>query len=841
MATRRPGPSYQHLRTYNSGVNGDGQPLPSDLVEGEISINLSTQRMYSARQAAEYFPAVEGLASDSDFIRIDSDFGFPGSNYTLVVGTKIRVFSMTGFDSETLPFNRRYAGITLEAPTNTQTVTGLPTKPASLRWRMNGGLDSDVSAFAAVRARDFMPTPTDTIPYLHYTNPSTFDSDTPVVEGGTGLPGIAAKIALYVDNANNIKTDAASGGIPAAQLFWGNDSELPNRYGWNVYFDNTRLSPAYPDSGTLYIWYDSALPQNYNTLPAAKPANITPDSDFVRYFNYTQEPLYAVIQSASQTRPNTQFPFYDSETIVPGSSFVELLVDATLYLPEFTTRVFTSAQPFRTTTILKNTGPANCLLLQGLRGNEASQTPNLQTWARLRQLSGENEIFKVNNVPYVAWTPPGYSVPLGSAYAETGEFWIDNYPGNGGTREAANPGVLNWLDDTLSGNAYVQSVARGYAQQIHTLFPAFTNIQIRDAMLSGVYNPGTDSELYPARQLVFDGADSEVLSPTTTWYEWRTIPSVSNLDPQPETRAYIPDYGLRLRPDQLGRYVPFDNPTGVDSDAWGLFIGGLNIVSPTARQVRRVLGPYYGTQGQSSRGGVNPPGWFVASLANSVEVFANGVRLLEGVDFNFTEDKYIVPTAMWSPRAQDATIIVYYTPAVNDTVASRNVQQIVSDGRGSGAYQLDANIGADYQLTDVYINGVLQIPQEDYTFQLISTLYYVVFAQPPQFGDVISLLGYTEIQVSTLVNNRQANYVPQADYAANTTFGPFFGYVADGPDFTSSNGIDVLVNGVSLDVTIDYSYTSSAMTNETYVTLVNPIRAQDRLKVILFTTATPSP
>jgi len=42
---------YQHRRTYSSNVNGDGRPLASDILEGEIALNLTTQKMYTKKSA----------------------------------------------------------------------------------------------------------------------------------------------------------------------------------------------------------------------------------------------------------------------------------------------------------------------------------------------------------------------------------------------------------------------------------------------------------------------------------------------------------------------------------------------------------------------------------------------------------------------------------------------------------------------------------------------------------------------------------------------------------------------------------------------------------------------
>tara|TARA_R100001509_G_scaffold97248_1_gene56594 strand:- start:27 stop:803 length:777 start_codon:yes stop_codon:yes gene_type:complete len=40
----------QHRRSRINGVNGEGQPLPSQVLEGEIAMNLVTRKLYSKRQ-----------------------------------------------------------------------------------------------------------------------------------------------------------------------------------------------------------------------------------------------------------------------------------------------------------------------------------------------------------------------------------------------------------------------------------------------------------------------------------------------------------------------------------------------------------------------------------------------------------------------------------------------------------------------------------------------------------------------------------------------------------------------------------------------------------------------
>tara|TARA_R110000772_G_scaffold2863_10_gene10485 strand:- start:3234 stop:4547 length:1314 start_codon:yes stop_codon:yes gene_type:complete len=51
---------YQHRRTYSSNVNGDGRPVAGDILEGEIAINLTTEKLYTKKNA---FTAVDYAAT----------------------------------------------------------------------------------------------------------------------------------------------------------------------------------------------------------------------------------------------------------------------------------------------------------------------------------------------------------------------------------------------------------------------------------------------------------------------------------------------------------------------------------------------------------------------------------------------------------------------------------------------------------------------------------------------------------------------------------------------------------------------------------------------------------
>lgn len=89
----------QHRRSRISGVNGEGQPLASQILEGEIAINLETRKLYTKRQmfntytfgqtvtgfdeAAGYIITINDIDFDSDIANIA--YTINGSNKTLVL------------------------------------------------------------------------------------------------------------------------------------------------------------------------------------------------------------------------------------------------------------------------------------------------------------------------------------------------------------------------------------------------------------------------------------------------------------------------------------------------------------------------------------------------------------------------------------------------------------------------------------------------------------------------------------------------------------------------------------------------------------------------------------
>jgi len=89
----------QHRRSRISGVNGEGQPLPSQVLEGEIAINLITRKLYTKRQmfdtyqyaqtvtafdnTAGYKITISDLNFDSDATVIS--YAINGNNKSLVL------------------------------------------------------------------------------------------------------------------------------------------------------------------------------------------------------------------------------------------------------------------------------------------------------------------------------------------------------------------------------------------------------------------------------------------------------------------------------------------------------------------------------------------------------------------------------------------------------------------------------------------------------------------------------------------------------------------------------------------------------------------------------------
>ena len=69
----------QHRRSRISGVNGEGQPLASQILEGEIAINLETRKLYTKRQMYNTFTfgqTVTGFDENAGYIITISDIDF---------------------------------------------------------------------------------------------------------------------------------------------------------------------------------------------------------------------------------------------------------------------------------------------------------------------------------------------------------------------------------------------------------------------------------------------------------------------------------------------------------------------------------------------------------------------------------------------------------------------------------------------------------------------------------------------------------------------------------------------------------------------------------------------
>ena len=91
----------QHRRSLTNGVNGEGQPLPSQVLEGEIAINLATRKLYTKRQkfisykmvnqvndfepSAGFILNFNSFTYDSDSINIT--YSINGNSKTLVLGS----------------------------------------------------------------------------------------------------------------------------------------------------------------------------------------------------------------------------------------------------------------------------------------------------------------------------------------------------------------------------------------------------------------------------------------------------------------------------------------------------------------------------------------------------------------------------------------------------------------------------------------------------------------------------------------------------------------------------------------------------------------------------------
>tara|TARA_S200002703_G_scaffold75118_2_gene64772 strand:+ start:2939 stop:4138 length:1200 start_codon:yes stop_codon:yes gene_type:complete len=76
----------QHRRSRISGVNGEGQPLPSQVLEGEIAINLITRKLYTKRQmfdTYQYAQTVSAFDNTAGYKITISDLDFDSDATTI--------------------------------------------------------------------------------------------------------------------------------------------------------------------------------------------------------------------------------------------------------------------------------------------------------------------------------------------------------------------------------------------------------------------------------------------------------------------------------------------------------------------------------------------------------------------------------------------------------------------------------------------------------------------------------------------------------------------------------------------------------------------------------------
>lgn len=98
----------QHRRSLTNGVNGEGQPLPSQVLEGEIAINLATRKLYTKRQkfisytmsnTVNDFEQNAGFIIDFNNFSYDSDsiniaYSINGNSKTLVLDSDSNLASV---------------------------------------------------------------------------------------------------------------------------------------------------------------------------------------------------------------------------------------------------------------------------------------------------------------------------------------------------------------------------------------------------------------------------------------------------------------------------------------------------------------------------------------------------------------------------------------------------------------------------------------------------------------------------------------------------------------------------------------------------------------------------
>jgi len=98
----------QHRRARVNGVNGEGQPLPNQVLEGEIAMNLVTRKLYTKRQKfdvykyaqsvssfeeeAGYIISISGIGFDSDTLSLS--YTINGNNKTLLIDSDSTVLDL---------------------------------------------------------------------------------------------------------------------------------------------------------------------------------------------------------------------------------------------------------------------------------------------------------------------------------------------------------------------------------------------------------------------------------------------------------------------------------------------------------------------------------------------------------------------------------------------------------------------------------------------------------------------------------------------------------------------------------------------------------------------------
>lgn len=76
----------QHRRSLTNGVNGEGQPLTSQVLEGEIAINLATRKLYTKRQKFSTFTmsnTVNDFEQNAGFILDFNNFSYDSDSINI--------------------------------------------------------------------------------------------------------------------------------------------------------------------------------------------------------------------------------------------------------------------------------------------------------------------------------------------------------------------------------------------------------------------------------------------------------------------------------------------------------------------------------------------------------------------------------------------------------------------------------------------------------------------------------------------------------------------------------------------------------------------------------------